>query len=166
MSIEIRNVNKHFGSFHALRDVNLDIENLLASTKIGVVFLDETLSMRKFTTAMTGIVPLTQQDIGRKIHVFNFDFGDEFIEVCEQVLTSTLSRHIEVLREVTHEDKTYLMRLLPYESGTGKKMKGVVATFLDISDRVLQKRDYERLIETANAPIFGSDMLEIGRAHV
>ncbi|GLS16318.1 MULTISPECIES: sulfate/molybdate ABC transporter ATP-binding protein [Hydrogenophaga] len=25
MSIEIRNVNKHFGSFHALRDVNLDI---------------------------------------------------------------------------------------------------------------------------------------------
>jgi len=142
-----------------LRDVNLDIENLLASTKIGVVFLDETLSMRKFTTAMTAIVPLTQQDVGRKIHVFNFDFGDEFIEVCEQVLTSTLSRHIEVLREVTHEDNTYLMRVLPYESGTGKKMKGVVATFLDISDRVLQKRDYERLIETANAPIFGSDML-------
>lgn len=27
MSIEIRNVNKHFGSFHALRDVNLDIES-------------------------------------------------------------------------------------------------------------------------------------------
>ena len=27
MSIEIRNVNKHFGTFHALRDVNLDIES-------------------------------------------------------------------------------------------------------------------------------------------
>jgi sulfate transport system ATP-binding protein len=27
MSIEIRHVNKHFGSFHALRDVNLDIES-------------------------------------------------------------------------------------------------------------------------------------------
>ncbi len=27
MSIEIRNVNKHFGSFHALRDVNLDIDS-------------------------------------------------------------------------------------------------------------------------------------------
>lgn len=27
MSIEIRNVNKHFGNFHALRDVNLDIES-------------------------------------------------------------------------------------------------------------------------------------------
>ena len=25
MSIEIRNVNKHFGTFQALRDVNLDI---------------------------------------------------------------------------------------------------------------------------------------------
>ena len=38
-------------------------------------------------------------------------------------------------------------------------MKGVVATFLDISDRVLQERDYARLIETANAPIFGSDTM-------
>ena len=27
MSIEIRNVNKHFGSFHALRNVNLDIDS-------------------------------------------------------------------------------------------------------------------------------------------
>lgn len=27
MSIEIRNVNKHFGTFHALRDVSLDIES-------------------------------------------------------------------------------------------------------------------------------------------
>ncbi len=27
MSIEVRNVNKHFGAFHALRNVNLDIES-------------------------------------------------------------------------------------------------------------------------------------------
>ena len=27
MSIQIRNVNKHFGSFHALKNVNLDIDS-------------------------------------------------------------------------------------------------------------------------------------------
>ena len=51
-----------------LIQLNDDIDNLLHSTNIGTIFLDTALQVRKFTPAITAVIPLMPQDIGRSVN--------------------------------------------------------------------------------------------------
>jgi two-component system CheB/CheR fusion protein len=46
---------------------NSDMQNLISSTQIAIVFLDEDLRIRSFTPAVTGIFKLIPTDVGRLI---------------------------------------------------------------------------------------------------
>ena len=56
------------------------------ATKIGVLYLDHDLSIRKFTNAMTDIVPFTQADIGRSVEFFSYEFMKSMVTSCKEVL--------------------------------------------------------------------------------
>ena len=58
---EIQAVNE------ALARSNSDLENLLSSTEIATIFLDDELRIVRFTPAMTGVYNLLPADIGRPL---------------------------------------------------------------------------------------------------
>lgn len=73
-----------------LTELNNDMNNLLASTHIGTLFLDRNLNIRKFTTAVSKHIPVMDSDIGRPVkHLSNnsYDFLTEDARIVMQNLT-------------------------------------------------------------------------------
>ena len=55
------------GANEALARANSDLENLLTSTRIATVFLDDELRIVRFTPALTAVYNLLPQDVGRPL---------------------------------------------------------------------------------------------------
>ncbi|HHP7235228.1 MAG TPA: chemotaxis protein CheB [Desulfobacterales bacterium] len=162
---ELQSVNEELYTVNAeyqrkiieLTEVNNDLENMYASTRIGTLFLDENLEIRKFTPRISKVFRIVETDIGRPIgdishRLKNIDVMDHI----RNVHTENRSREIEVVSE---DDRWYLMRLLPY-SVAPETFSGIVLSFIDISQtKSIQKAlernrsDYRQARRSAN---FGS----------
>jgi two-component system, chemotaxis family, CheB/CheR fusion protein len=129
----------------ALSKANDDMNNLLASTQIGTIFLDRELNIQRFTPAVTKIVNLIDTDRGRPMRhiVYNLEEYDTLITDAEQVLTTLGSKEKEVC---TDDGKWYLMRLLPYRT-TQNVIEGIVITFVDITDRKEAEKGLQEIEE-------------------
>ncbi|MGA8854468.1 MAG: CheR family methyltransferase [Christiangramia sp.] len=137
---ELQSVNEEINTVNAeniqkvddLAALNSDMNNLLKSTDIGVIFLDSDFKIRKFTPAIKKHFSLINGDIGRPIDNFTNSFGlsrkQSFLDRCQKVLDTgkVLEKHI-----VSREGKNYLQRISPY-SDSNKDVNGVVITFIDI----------------------------------
>ena len=126
-----------------------DITNLLSSTEIATVFVDEKLRIKRFSREATRIINLIESDVGRPLEhqVTNLEY-DGLIADLQQVLDQL----IPVEREVQTTDGTwYMMRVMPYRS-MNNRIQGCVVTFRDVD---AQKKAYERLqkvnVELENA---------------
>jgi len=143
---ELITVNAEYQSkIQELSELNNDMNNLLSSTNIGVVFLDNDLRVRKFTPAVREQVHLMDFDIGRPItHIsVNLEYN-ELEEDCVSVLKS----FVPVKKEVRGKSgKTYYMRIFPYVT-QDKSIKGVVLTFVDISEIKLAHAELHKLSAT------------------
>jgi shikimate kinase len=65
---ELFTVNaEHQARLEELRRANDDMDNLLASTRLGVIFLDHDLYIRRFTPEIARVFHLVDQDVGRSI---------------------------------------------------------------------------------------------------
>ncbi len=130
---ELHTVNSEYQSkIQQLVELNNDIDNLLQSTEIGVIFLDKELRIRKFTSAATVAVALVESDVGRPLaHLASNMDVPNLIELLEEVL----STEEPIEREVALKDRAenFLMRIHPYRT-ENDVLEGVVLTFVDISD--------------------------------
>jgi len=113
-----------------LSQANNDINNLLASTEIGTIFLDTDLYIKRFTPAMTKIFNLIQSDIGRSISDItsrfkNYDLNSD----AKDVLRTLVKKEVEVQ---DGEGNWFAMRISPYRT-TENVIDGVVLTFVDIT---------------------------------
>jgi two-component system CheB/CheR fusion protein len=114
----------------------------MIATDVGTLFLDKELRIKRFTPRMSELFNINPSDEGRRIGDFTNrldypDFGKDAVQVMEQ------SRPVE--REVlTLEGRCFLTHLSPYRTVDGKT-EGVVATFVDITQR---KKTEDRLRET------------------
>ncbi|WP_204139145.1 chemotaxis protein CheB [Halomicronema sp. CCY15110] len=130
---ELYTVNGEYQSkIEELTQLNYDIDNLLRSTDIGVVFLDPGLNIRKFTPAVTQTINIKPSDIGRPLADLtnNLDCPD-FLAIIQSVLTT----QEPVEREVTLRSnrQCLLMRVNPYlRDGQGND--GVVLTFVNVGE--------------------------------
>jgi two-component system, chemotaxis family, CheB/CheR fusion protein len=113
-----------------LSGANNDINNLLASTEIGTIFLDINLCLKRYTPAITRLFNLIPTDIDRPIgditHNFRFD---DLVETSQEVLDTLVRKEMEL------QDKNgswYSMRISPYRT-LENVIDGVVLTFVDIS---------------------------------
>ncbi|MEM8505654.1 MAG: chemotaxis protein CheB [Cyanobacteria bacterium P01_D01_bin.1] len=137
---EMQSVNEELYTVNAeyqrkideLVQLNEDIDNLLRSTNIGVVFLDCNLQIRKFTPAAADVVHLRPGDINRPIS----DFTNRLVDTnLESLAREVLSNQSLIEREVVNADtqEALLLRAYPYIKADGE-LDGVVLTFLEITE--------------------------------
>jgi two-component system CheB/CheR fusion protein len=110
---------------------NSDLQNLMISTDIGVVFLDREFNIKRFTPRAQDLFNVIPSDIGRPLaHLTHRLEADDLTQLAASVLQSL--RMVE--REIRSRDgRRYLARLLPYRS-LEDRIGGVVATFIDVTD--------------------------------
>jgi two-component system CheB/CheR fusion protein len=138
-----------------------DMQNLLNSTEIATVFLDDTLAIKRFTTQAKRVFSLIETDIGRPISDLTANLRYEgLVEDAREVLRSLLFREREIQ---TREGAWRLMRIIPYRRHDNL-IDGLVITFVDI-DRVKKAeeeaqaaRSYaESIVEAVNVPLLVLD---------
>jgi len=138
-----------------------DMKNLLDSTKIAVVFLDSDLCIRRFTPAVTSLIPLLPNDVGRPLRHFvnNFQHLD-ITDDAEKVLSdlSTLNRDV-----VSKDGHNYQMLMRPYRT-VNNVIDGVVLTFSDVSaskqseERAISAKEFaEDIVNTVREPLLVLD---------
>lgn len=110
---------------------NSDLQNLMTSTDIGVLFLDRQLNIKRFTPRVQNLFNVIPSDIGRPLaHLTHrLDYVD-LRQAAAQVLVDLRMTD----REVQSTDgRRFLVRLLPYRS-VDDRIDGVVLTFVDVDD--------------------------------
>ena len=127
-----RNNHELKSSVEDLNLTNADLNNLMASTDIGTIFLDRELVIQRFTPSAQKIFNLIESDRGRPISDITSRLNyQDFVAEAENVLRDL--RMIE--RELQVADGAwYLTRIAPYRT-TEDRIAGVVATFIDITRR-------------------------------
>ncbi|MBC5838801.1 CheR family methyltransferase [Flavobacterium muglaense] len=127
-----------------LQDLSNDINNLLISTDIGTLFLDNTLVIRKFTPALKKHFNLEDTDIGRPISNFTHKFPNrndgEFIESIKTVISTQTAIELEIFDT---DGNIYLNKILPYVTSK-KSTDGVVITYVDITNTKQIEKDLRR----------------------
>ncbi|SKA97602.1 two-component system, chemotaxis family, CheB/CheR fusion protein [Paucidesulfovibrio gracilis DSM 16080] len=159
---ELITVNAEYQSkIQELTELNDDLDNLMASTEVGTIFLDQALCIRKFTSAATVTFKIIDSDVGRPISDLSHRL--QYPEL-EGDLRDVLGRNRELEREVRDEDgRWYLARLLPYASGLDDG-GGVLLTLVDIS-RIKRaeestRREHDLLIRILDSSPMATTMVD------
>lgn len=130
-----------------LTDLNNDMDNLMSSTNIGTLFLDANLLIRKFTPAVTQIINILEQDIGRPIlHISHKLDNSDLIGESLRVLESRSPLKKEV---VSQDGQIFLQTIFPYIT-RDNYMKGVVITFVNITELKLVRQQVSILESERN----------------
>jgi two-component system, chemotaxis family, CheB/CheR fusion protein len=109
---------------------NDDMRNLLDSTDIATLFLDDTLRVRRFTPRMTKIIKLIPGDVNRPITDLASDLVYPKLTSDAQTVLRTL-----IFKETpvkTVDDRWFSVRIMPYRT-LDNRVDGLVITFADIT---------------------------------
>jgi len=126
-----------------LSRANNDMNNLLAGTGIGTVFVDFQLRILRFTPSAGIIINLIPADLGRPVaHVVTnlVDYTSLVADV-RAVLDTLVPREVEV-RSLA--DRHYTLRIQPYRT-LDNVIEGAVITFQDITELVESRESLRRL---------------------
>lgn len=147
---ELQSVNEELATVNAelqtkvadLSRANNDMNNLLAGTGIGTVFVDHHLRILRFTPAATRIINLIMSDLGRPVShiVSNLTGYNSLVDDTKAVLDTLIPKEVDVQ---TTEGRWFNMHIQPYRT-LDNVIEGAVITFFDITEivhtrEVLQK---------------------------
>jgi two-component system, chemotaxis family, CheB/CheR fusion protein len=108
-----------------------DLQNLMAATDIGTLFLDRDLRIKRHTPRISDLFNILPSDAGRPISHFTHAFRyDGLLSAAERVLKHLVPQEREIQGM---NGRWYLMRLRPYRT-IEDRIEGVVITFVDITD--------------------------------
>jgi two-component system CheB/CheR fusion protein len=143
---ELQSVNEELATVNTELQIKLtdlsrsnnDMNNLLAGTGIGTVFVDHQLRVQRFTPAAAQIINLILSDKGRPLgHVVTNLMGyDQLVVDVHTVLETLVPKEVTVH---TTEGRWYIMRIQPYRT-LDNVIEGAVITFVDITE-MEQMRD-------------------------
>jgi two-component system CheB/CheR fusion protein len=109
---------------------NNDMKNLLNSTDIATLFLDNDLNVRRFTTQATKIIKLIPGDVGRPITDLASDLLYPELSVDARVVLERLGFAEKQIS--TRDGRWFTVRIMPYRTHDDR-IDGVVITFADIT---------------------------------
>lgn len=137
---ELQSVNEELATVNAelqqkvaeLSRTNNDINNLLAGTGIGTIFVDHHLRIQRFTASVTQVINLILSDVGRPVgHIVSNLMGyDSLVADVQEVLDNLAPKEIEVR---TRAGAWYLLRIRPYRT-LENVIEGAVITFTEITE--------------------------------
>lgn len=114
-----------------LTSLNNDIVNLMNSTQLATVFLDNELHIKRFTPAVVGAFNLRSTDVGRPITDITQSFLYETIEQDVAEVLRTLIAHEQTVE--SKDGRWFIMRIMPYRT-VDNVIDGVVITFTDVTE--------------------------------
>lgn len=141
---ELQTVNAELKTkLQAVSRANSDLQNLIAATDFGTLFLDTSLRIKLFTEPVTEVFSITPSDVGRPITDFAHRLiYDDLIKDAQTVL----ARLTPLTREIRSRDgRWYDIRLRPYRT-VDDRIDGVVFTIVDITRR----RSIEEALRESN----------------
>jgi two-component system CheB/CheR fusion protein len=131
MNEELQTVNHEMqAKVDELSHASDDMKNLLDSTEIATLFLDDELLVRRFTPQTTTLIKLIPGDVGRPItDIATALEYPGLVEDCQKVLKTC----VFVENQVSARDKRWFtVRIMPYRT-QDNRISGVVITFADIT---------------------------------
>ncbi|MEM9319353.1 MAG: chemotaxis protein CheB [Pseudomonadota bacterium] len=170
---EMQSINEELHTVNAenaekiaqLMVANADIENLLDNADLGIVFLDEDLSIRRFNATFTRYVDLTDGDLGRRLTSFAAEISrDGYAMLLDDIERARDHGH-EALRDVVCRDGTWAQaRVRPFRT-SDQVSGGVVLSLIDttrmhqLTEEVQMQRDrLAGLLESEAAGYWDRDL--------
>lgn len=137
-----------------------DMKNLLDSTDIATLFLDNALLVRRFTASTAKIIKLIPGDVGRPITdiVSTLDYP-RVAEDAQRVLKTLAFIEKQI---PAHDGRWFTVRIMPYRTQENR-IDGVVITFIDIT----VAKNLEAALRKAQSDLekrFTSQTAELGQA--
>ncbi len=118
-----------------------DMRNLLDSTDIATLFLDDALKVRRFTPQMTKIIKLIPGDVDRPITDLASDLiYPELAADAREVLQTLVFREKQAK---TIDGRWFSVRIMPYRT-LDNRIYGVVITFMNITTTKLLEETLRR----------------------
>jgi two-component system CheB/CheR fusion protein len=137
---ELQSVNEELATVNAelqakvadLTQANNDMNNLLAGSGIGTIFVDYQLRIQRFTPPVTQLINLILSDVGRPVGhiVSNLTGYDSLVADIQSVLDNLTPKEVEVQ---TKAGAWYLLRIRPYRT-LDNVIEGAVITFTEITE--------------------------------
>ncbi len=130
---ELHTVNIEYQSkIQELTELNNDIDNLLKSTDIGVIFLDRELTIRKFTPSAKNAIALRHTDIDRPLEELSYKIEcPELIKLLQEVIKTKQTKELEV--KLKNSNSYLLMRVNLYQTEE-RQDDGIVISFIKIDE--------------------------------
>jgi two-component system CheB/CheR fusion protein len=130
---ELQTVNSELKSkLELISRANSDLQNLLAASDFGILFLDSSLHIKRFTDQVRELFSITTGDEGRPITDFARQL--EYEDLVKDVRT-VIANLTPAKREVrSRNGRWYELRMRPYRT-VDDRIDGVVITFVDVTER-------------------------------
>ncbi len=143
---ELVTVNGELGEkIAALSTAYDDMNNMLAGTGIGTLFVDRHQLIRRFTPRVTEVLRLIPTDVGRPLgDIVNRIEGDISLVDAAATVLDTLATVEEL---IVSDERVYQMRVQPYRT-VDSVIDGAVFTFVDVTE---QRRRQHELDEVSSA---------------
>jgi two-component system CheB/CheR fusion protein len=125
-------------------EANNDIKNLLNSTDIGTLLLDNDLNIRRYTDQLTKLIKLRPSDIGRLFTEMVSDLQyPEIADHAREVLRTLIFKECNV---PTNDQRWFKVRIMAYRT-LENRINGVVITFIDITVAKKLEADLNKTID-------------------
>ncbi len=142
---ELETINSSFQEKNKeLQELNDDLNNYFRSNINAQIFVNKNLELLRYSSISTELINLRESDIGRPIHHISHNFKSENISsMIKKVLEDQ-----KVLRDEMETVNGFWFQIIamPYIQSSDSTCKGVIVTFIDIS----QLKSFQLEIEKKN----------------
>lgn len=166
---EMQSINEELHTLNAelqakvdeLSHASDDMKNLLNSTDIATLFLDDQLRVRRYTERMTDIVKLIPSDVGRPITdlVTELEYS-ALPDDTREVLRSLIFKEVVV---PCRDGRWLAARIMPYRTHDNR-IDGAVITFVDVTQSKLQEQVLQEALDVLQVQ-FDEQAGELERAY-
>jgi two-component system, chemotaxis family, CheB/CheR fusion protein len=135
---EMQSMNEELQTINAEMQTKLDdlalaqsdMNNLLNSIEIAILFLDQNLNLRRFTDRASKIISIRESDIGRPLSDLTTTL--QYPELNDDALNTLSTLAFSEKQITTTDDRWFTVRIMPYRR-LDNVIDGVVITLLDIT---------------------------------